>query len=89
MTKSSVLLALESPTSRMMRLARGYQLLGRVVTVDETVDAFAGLTRDDVGQLVDELLGEEFRLAGSVGPLSESEFAGLVEAGRSTPNVSG
>lgn len=80
MTKSSVLLALESPTSRMMRLARTYQLLGRIVMVDETVDGLARLTRDDVGRLIDELLDGEFRLAGAVGPLTESEFAGLLEA---------
>jgi predicted Zn-dependent peptidase len=82
MTRSSVLLALEGPTSRMMRLARTYQLLGRTVTVDETVDGLAGTTRDDVSRLIGELLDGEFRLAGAVGPLSESEFAGLIDAGR-------
>jgi len=79
MTKSSVLLALESPTSRMMRLARTYQLLGRIVQVDETVDGLARLTMDDVGRLIDELLDGEFSLAGAVGPLTEPELAGLLE----------
>jgi predicted Zn-dependent peptidase len=73
MTKSSFLLALESPTSRMMRLARAWQMLGRVVSVDETIDAFDRLTRDDVDRLVGELLGQGFGYAGVAGPLTESE----------------
>lgn len=71
MTKSSVLLALESPSTRMIRLARAWQLLGRVVSVDETVEAYNRLTRPDVEQLLDELLTEDFGYCGAVGPLSE------------------
>jgi predicted Zn-dependent peptidase len=77
MTKSSVLLALESPTSRMMRLARTWQMLGRVVTVDETIDAFNRLTREQVAGLIDELLSQDFGYAGVVGPLTAAEFPGL------------
>jgi len=77
MTRSSLLLALESPTSRMMRLARAWQMLGRVVTVDETVDAFGRLTRDDVSRLVDEVLARGFGYAGVVGPLNEEECTRL------------
>ncbi len=73
MTRSSFLLALESPTSRMMRLVRAWQMLGRVVTVDETVDALDRLTRDDVARLADELLAQGFGHAGVVGPLTEEE----------------
>jgi len=71
MTKSSVLLALESPSTRMMRLARAWQLLGRVVTVDETVEAYNRLTRSDVETLLDELLAGDFEYCGAAGPLSE------------------
>ncbi|HTW92728.1 MAG TPA: pitrilysin family protein [bacterium] len=71
MTKSSVLLSLESTSTRMMRLARAWQLLGRVVTVDETVEAYNRLTRSDVENLLDELLAGEFEYCGAVGPLSE------------------
>jgi predicted Zn-dependent peptidase len=71
MTKSSVLLALESPSARMMRLGRAWQLLGRVVSVDETVEAYNRLTRPDVEQLLDELLVGDFGYCGAVGPLSE------------------
>ena len=71
MTKSSVLLGLESTGTRMMRLARAWQLLGRVVTVDETVAAYNRLTRSDVESLLDELLVSDFEYCGAVGPLSE------------------
>jgi predicted Zn-dependent peptidase len=71
MTKSSVLLSLESTSTRMMRLARAWQLLGRVVTVDETVEAYNRLTRPDVENLLDELLANDFEYCGAVGPLSE------------------
>jgi len=71
MTKSSVLLALESPSARMMRLARAWQLLGRAVSVDDTVEAYNRLTRADVDQLLDELLSGDFGYCGAVGPLSQ------------------
>lgn len=80
MTKSSVLLALESPTSRMMRLARTYQLLGRVVTVDETLEAFNRLVPEDVARLIDDLLDGGFHHAGAVGPLSGAEFSSMLNA---------
>jgi predicted Zn-dependent peptidase len=79
MTKSSVLLALESPSARMMRLARTWQLAGRVLTVDETVEAYNRLTRSDVEQLIDELPGAGFGHAGVVGPLPGPEVRRLVE----------
>jgi predicted Zn-dependent peptidase len=71
MTKSSVLLSLESMSTRMMRLARAWQLLRRTVTVDETVEAYNRLTRSDVESLLDELLAADFEYCGAVGPLSE------------------
>ncbi len=80
MTKSSVLLALESPSTRMMRLARAWQLLGRVVSVDETVEAYNRLTRRDVEQLLDELLTDDFGYCGAVGPLSEEAVRKTLDA---------
>ncbi len=80
MTKSSVLLGLESPSSRMMRLARAWQLLGRVVTVDETVAEYNRLTRPDVERLIEELLAGGFGYAGAVGPLSEDAVRRALDA---------
>jgi predicted Zn-dependent peptidase len=81
MTKSSVLLGLESTGTRMMRLARVWQLLGRVVTVDETVAAYNRLTRSDVDNLLDELLVSDFEYCGAVGPLSEEAVSKTLSSG--------
>jgi len=80
MTKSSVLLSLESTSTRMFRLARTWQLLGRVVTVDETVEAYNRLTRSEVENLIDQLLVSDFEYCGAVGPLSEEEVRQTLEA---------
>ena len=80
MTKSSVLLSLESASTRMMRLARAWQLLGRVVTVDETLEAYNRLTRQYVESLLDELLAGDFEYCGAVGPLSEEEVRKTLNA---------
>lgn len=79
MTRSSVLLALESTTNRMMRLARTYQMFGRVVSVDETLAAYARLTRDEVSALIEELLPADGYHCGAVGPLSAAEFCRAVD----------
>lgn len=68
MTRSSVLLSLESPTNRMMRLARTWLLLGRVISVDETLAGFDRLTRSSVSELVEELLAPGGYHIGAVGP---------------------
>jgi predicted Zn-dependent peptidase len=81
MTKSSVLLALESPSTRMMRLARTWQMLGRVVSVDETVEAYNRLKPADVEQLLDELLVGDFGYCGAAGPLSEDAVREALDAG--------
>jgi predicted Zn-dependent peptidase len=78
MTRSSVLLALESTTNRMMRFARTYQMFGRVVTADETVEAYGRLSRQAVSALVDELLPAGGFHAGAVGPLTADEFCRAV-----------
>jgi predicted Zn-dependent peptidase len=78
MTKSAVLLGMESSTSRMIRLARGYLLLGRVIGIDEVVNAYNAVSADEVAQLVDELLGEDRFYAGVVGPLPEKEISEIM-----------
>jgi predicted Zn-dependent peptidase len=72
MTKSSILLSLESLTSRMLRLARTQHLLGRVTAIDETLNRLNRLKLDDVNGLVDEILGAPGFHAGGVGPLTEA-----------------
>lgn len=82
MTRSSVLLSLESPTNRMLRLARTWLLLGRVISVDETLAGFDRLTREEVSDLVEELLAPDGFHVGAVGPEGEDALAELA-AGRS------
>ncbi|MEO0085651.1 MAG: pitrilysin family protein [candidate division WOR-3 bacterium] len=81
MTRSSVLLSLESPTNRMMRLARTWLLLGRVISVDETLAGFDRLTRNEVSDLIEELLAPDGYHVGAVGPGGEAALAAFA-AGR-------
>ncbi len=74
MTKSSVLLGLESSTSRMVRLAQTHHMLGRLVTVDETLAAYNRLKLDEVNELVDELLDTGGYHVGAVGPIDSEEL---------------
>lgn len=73
MVKSAVVLGLESSISRMLRLARSYLILGRVLSVEEVLAAYNRLSREAVEQLIDDLLGEDRFYAGVVGPVSQSE----------------
>ncbi len=79
MTRSSVLLGLEGPTSRMLRLARTHHLIGRLLTVDDTLEAYNRVELDDVNGLVEPVLGEGGFHAGAVGPIAADEFGGMVE----------
>ena len=54
--KGSLLLGLESMSSRMMRLGRSELLVGRVVPVDEVTRKIEAVTHDDVLSLAKELL---------------------------------
>lgn len=76
MARSSVMIGLESPVARMLRMARTHHLLGRVVPVEETLDAYARLELDDVNRLVGELLADGFRV-GAAGPVGADDFRSL------------
>lgn len=78
MTRSSVLLTLESTAARSMRLYRTWQLHQRLATIDETLAGFDRLTLDQVNELAAELLVRERFSAGGVGPLPENEFCRIL-----------
>jgi len=78
MTRSAVLLGLESPVARMLRMARAKLLLGRVVTVDETLTAYDRLEPGDVDRLVDELLVGSGWRGGAAGPVTDAELAPML-----------
>ncbi|MFO7638263.1 MAG: pitrilysin family protein [bacterium] len=79
MTRSSVLLSLESPTSRMLRIARTRHLLGRIVTAEETLAAYSRLTLDDVNAMVETAFDGQRPRVGAVGPLPTEELSRLVD----------
>ncbi len=73
MTKSGLVLGSESSISRMMRLARGYLVASRVITLEEILERYNRLELDEVTQLVGTLLGDDSYYAGVVGPVAEAE----------------
>lgn len=79
MTRSAIVLSAESSINRMLRLARSYLSLKKVVSVDETVALYNKVSRDEVVALVDELLRDDRFYAGVVGPIKENEVKNLLE----------
>ena len=78
MTKSAVLLGLESPTTRMLRLARTHHMLGRLIKVDETLDAYNRLGLDEVNGLVDEIFDNGDYHIGAVGPITAEKLEKVI-----------
>jgi predicted Zn-dependent peptidase len=66
--KGSMMLSLESTSSRMSRLGKNQLLLGREVTMDETLSAIQSVTCDDVKEVAKQILGRPFSVA-AVGPV--------------------
>ncbi|WP_083520801.1 M16 family metallopeptidase [Alicyclobacillus kakegawensis] len=72
--KSSIMLSLESTSSRMSRLGKNELVLGREVPLDETLARINGVTVADVKAMAAWLLQQDFALA-AVGPVTDSRFA--------------
>ena len=67
--KGSLVLSLESTSSRMSRLGKNELLLQRDVTLDETLAEINAVTAQDVSRVAAEILGQQFAVA-AVGPIS-------------------
>ncbi|MGB9742392.1 MAG: M16 family metallopeptidase [bacterium] len=78
MNRSAVLLGMETPLNRMLRLSRGYLMLGRVQTVEETIAGLEGVKRDEVNELIDELFNGRGFYVSAVGPIGESEVKEII-----------
>lgn len=65
--KGSLMLSMESTSSRMSRLGKN-ELLGRHVTLDQMVEKIKGVTLEDVHEAAKHMLGQKFAMA-AVGPL--------------------
>lgn len=72
--KGAMMLGLESSGSRMNRLAKNELLLGRDVTVDETIQNIERVTQADVRRVANKLFSNEFSLS-AVGPVNGIDFA--------------
>lgn len=61
--KGSMMLSLESTSSRMSRLGKNELLLGREITIDETLSAINAVTVEDVHRVAKEILSQPFAIA--------------------------
>ncbi|MBX6394302.1 MAG: insulinase family protein [Alicyclobacillaceae bacterium] len=71
--KGSLMLSLESTTSRMTRLGKNELLLGRHYTLDETIERIDAVTTEDVKRVASRLRAP--MAAAAVGPVPEEELA--------------
>lgn len=71
--KGSMMLSLESSSSRMSRLGKNELLLGREVTLDESLANINAVTVADVTRVAARILGQSFATA-AVGPVTEKDF---------------
>lgn len=71
--KGMLALATEDPMSRMMRNANRFLLLGRTISVEESIAAFDNLSFDYINGLV-ELLNFEQYSAAIVGPITKNDL---------------
>jgi predicted Zn-dependent peptidase len=71
--KGSMMLALESTSSRMSRLGKNELLLDREITLDETLAGINAVTEVDVREVAAEILVKPFAI-GAVGPVGDYDF---------------
>lgn len=76
--KGSLMLDLETPESRMSKLARSEQYFGRQITLDEIIAEVDGVTREDVRRVADTLLRPERLTLVAIGPFDQ--HPGLADA---------
>ncbi|TCP58881.1 putative Zn-dependent peptidase [Tumebacillus sp. BK434] len=72
--KGSLMLSLESTSSRMSRLGKN-ELLGRHISLDEMVDKIKNVTLEDVKTAAGAILGGKFAMS-AVGPLDDLRAPG-------------
>lgn len=72
--KGSMMLSLESTSSRMSRLGKNELILGREVTLDETIQGINGVTEADIREVAVDILLQKFAIA-AVGPVEDFNFS--------------
>jgi predicted Zn-dependent peptidase len=83
--KGSLMLELETPGSRMSKLARSEQYFGRQISLDEIIADVEAVTGDDVRRVAEQLLVPGRMVLTAIGPFDEHPglAQGLEEAVRS------
>ncbi|QQE80853.1 pitrilysin family protein [Alicyclobacillus sp. SO9] len=71
--KGSMMLSLESTSSRMSRLGKNELVLNREITLDETLAGINEVTNEDIISVARDVLGKKFAIA-AVGPVDNVEF---------------
>ncbi len=79
MTKSAIVLGAESSINRMLRLARSYLFLKKVMSVEETIAGYERVTQEEITSLITELIPDDQFYAGIVGPVKENEVEPLFD----------
>jgi len=69
--KGSLMLALETPGSRMSKLARSEQYFGRQITLDEIIADVDRVRREDVRRLAEDLLVPGRLVLAAIGPFDQ------------------
>ena len=69
--KGNLMLALETPGSRMSKLARSEQYFGRQITLDEIIADVDAVRREDVRRLAEELLVPDRLALAAIGPFDQ------------------
>lgn len=77
--KGAMMLGLESSGSRMSRLAKNELLLGREVSVEETIEKIEAVTSREILDVAQNLFNGAFSLS-AVGPLEGLDLESTVEA---------
>ncbi len=73
--KGSLLMSLETSSSRMRRLGRGELVEGEIPSLDELAARVDAVTLEDVARVVDRVLRDQPRALAVVGPFAASDFS--------------
>ncbi|HUV03813.1 MAG TPA: pitrilysin family protein [Armatimonadota bacterium] len=71
--RGALVLAQESMSSRMIRMAKSELYFGRPVPLEEVIDAVLKVTHDDIAQVASQIFGESAFAVAAVGPFKDQE----------------
>ncbi|MCX5725593.1 MAG: pitrilysin family protein [Candidatus Saganbacteria bacterium] len=72
--KGSLVLGLESSSSRMSWLSSSYYRYGRVLTIDEVFDKIESVTHDNIVKLAEDIFKNQYLTLIAIGDYAEGEF---------------